>query len=947
MQAVSAAYAAQVEAGSQAPAARVSIDWLRTSEGPYYTPDTGDFEGGLGSWTGTGSNPPTLTTSTTGACVSGAAHMVVTLPTGFGSVTSSLTPGLPLRLLISGQVYTASVWVLVPTGVTPFDFGGQGAAEVIGRLPTTTINDVYQQLYVTFRAGTGNVPLLSPAGATTAGQTISVDDFRFYRGPLTPTVGGYTPADFDEINTRRSISGGLPAEVTLTSGVSTATATIGLTGVPTDNALTAGVLYSPYQPGNTRVQVEGTPVRVEAGQNINGVPELFTVLDGQIRDLSVSAGSDGTTASMGVVDKQSRFGFVPVLDQMVGNDPVIPASGLPQKPGLDVQRVVDEVARQAGYYASPPTRAQALVSATLHGSAWPEVGTLRTASYWDSVSTSTAFPVRFAPARFALGMEEQVTNFAGQNNLAQWSFTPQNQNNLDHMYYEGWHYLTPTLNDDLGAVYETAGITRRIFWRMDGTGKLGLHWSRNGVAYADSFPTAAQVSTSGWQYVAWHITYDSPNTTIRIRVGATLDTIVTATPSTFTGSAVGVLAVYNHGSEAVQLTAEPYSASMFNDGFVPNSVLEPGLSELTAVPPLASGTDGRTILQDIANATAAVALLDEPGVFRYWNRQHWATAPAATTIQRTLRASVPLKTATVEQLADRIRTIVRATVTPLRITAATVQPILAEVKAVPARGSLAVSVDLSPNQGYQVGTTTGIIPSGGAIINGLSGYRAARRFDGSGGEIANLTMTVASAADSVTVTWTNPNAYPAWLVTPSAAGYPAGSVGLPAADLVLRLITATAQASDTTDTSPSAVLVEYRDEQAIADLGGSPAGERPIVLDASPWLQSTDDGYRLVRDLGYLVARPCPQLSSVQILADPALQLGDLVLLADDSAVPGRGSATGINDLFWVVGVSGRHTATEATQDLTLRPVVPPGSLLFRDAGMPDRSTLDGRWHLA
>lgn len=995
MQTVSDAYAAQLDRGEQAPIGRITADWYRwnTQHTPLVT----------GAPTHTPATVLAAASSITVAVPGGVNTYDVLIAYLYLETTNTVTPpnGWTLKDTVSvtgAEAHTLRVfWHRAQareSGVYQFTWTGAAVCEIIVARHTciATQGDPFDATNIAARSSDStvtpgvSVTTLGPdrllcwaatafnGGAFTGPPGFAVDSSSTFvvaaahlaqpdPGGTGSLVGSYTSSsfstawvgaliprpvppptvvEFGEVTVQRSITSDLPGEVTLLSGVSTATATIALTGASTDNARHAGVLYSPYQPGNLGAQAEGTPVTVELGQTVNGIPERFTVMDGQIRTLQVAAGSDGTRGSAQVVDQQRRLKFVPALDLMVGDDPVIPASGLPQKPGLDVQRVVDEVARQAGYYASPPTRRLAILSATLHGSAWPEVGALRTASYWDSVSTSTAYPVRFAPGRFALATEDQPTNLTGPQNFAQWTFTAnQSQGDGQTMFWEGWIYLSAATNDDLGAVYEPAGITRRIFWRADGTGKIGLHWSRNGAAFADSYTPAARIVGTGWNYIAWHITYGAINSTIRIRVNGTTDTITTATPSAYAAPGVGGMAVYNHGHEAVQCTTEVYSAAMFNDGFVPTAVLEPGLSELVATPPLPADITGQQILQDIAAATSGVALLDEPGLLRFWNRRHWVAAPAASTIQRTLRASVPLKTATVQQSTDRIRTIVRAAASPYRITAAQVIWSLGEYLRIPAHGTLVQLVDLGDNQGYQVDTATGVMPSGGALVNGHSAYRAARNQDGTGGEITNLSMTVEPAATQIRVTFANPNGYPAWLVTPSS-GYPAAEIGTPTADLVGRLITTAGTASDTgAGVAASTVLTEWRDEQAIADLGGAPDGERALTLPASPWLQSSNDAYQLIRDIGYSVSRPCPQLSSVQILADPALQLGDLVLVADDSA------ATGINDPFWIVGSTLRQTATEAVQDLELRPVAPPGSVLFRDIGLPTRSTLDGRWHLA
>lgn len=746
---------------------------------------------------------------------------------------------------------------------------------------------------------------------------------------------------FDSVTVDRAITSDLAPEVTLISGVTAATATVGLTGVPGDNTVTAGALYSPYRTESalSGIDVEGTPATVQLGLQVlpdPAPPEVFPQITGRLRDMQITTDATGSSASVQIVDAREDFRFTPRFPVAVGNDPVIPPSGLPQKPGLDVQWVVDQIARQAGYYASPPDRDSLVCAATMHGSAVPHVGTLRTAFYWDGVSTSTAYPVRFSPGRFALASTGAPLVSGQPYNTAQWFFSAnQPQGDNTSMLYEAWHYLTPTHNDELGGIYDSTGINRRIIWRTDGAGHLGLQWSRDGITYVTNYPATARITTTGWVYVGWHILYGNVDTTIHIRVGNVTDTIIQATPTSWTGTAGGA-STYWWGTEAVQVTTEPYTADaqMWNNTFVPNATLEPGLSELVAMPPLTSGTEAWSILQDIAKATAGVVMTDEAGVFRMWNRRHFGTASASTSIQRTLRASVPLESITVQRLADRIRNIIRATVTPFQIPAASVIWSSSETIVVPARTEVVRWVDLSPNQGYQIDTSSAIIPSGGALTNGKSGYRASRRQDGTGGAVTNVVMTITPFADSVKIAWYNPNGFPAWLVTPSS-GYPAAEIGQPAAELVGRLVTQNAAATDTgTAIASTSVTVEYRDTMSITDYG-----ERPLTLDGSVWMQNGVDALALAQDVGFAISRPCPQLSSVPIIADPSLQLGDLVLLTDESG------ATGINDPFWIVGISTTQNATEAAQALTLRPVARPGALLFAELGIPDRSTLDGRWN--
>lgn len=1005
MQTSTTLYQQQMQRGEQAPAGRVEIDWYRWNAQHSPLPAVVTQEPTAGSVVDSTISVAVPEGVTTNDVVVVSLYLettaAVTAPTGFVQKSTIACTG--------GEAHTLRVyWRRAPareSGVYTFTWTGSVLADAVAQRVTgcITTGDPFEAVATAQRSSdattTPNVSLTTlgeyrllcwvgtafnanaftaPTGFSFEGVSLThqcaayvVQDSRGPTGNVSSTLSSTSNAtawlgalipkaakppqdvDFEQVTVERSITGGLPPEVTLTTGISTTTATVDLIGNPKDNTQHPGVLYSPYQATLfATVQVEDTPATVELGQQINGTPELFSQLVGRVRDgRVVGPTADGASASVQLVDESARFHFPPSLPLVVGNDPLIPPSGLPQKPGLELQWVVDQIARQGGYYASPPVRDKCILSATLHGSAWPEVGTLRTASYWDGSSTSTAFPIRFAQGKYALATEDQPSYLtAPAYNLTQWEFGEdtagnlvQTQGDTDRMYYEAWHYLSPTHNDVISAVYDSTFTTRRIFLRTDGAGHVGLNWSRNGAAYSLDYPATARITTTGWHYIAYTIFYGAGTTTIRIRVDGNLDTLTPATPSAYAPPGLGGVVLYTTGTEALQVTTEGYSTTFpFNDAFVPTAALEPGLSELTAMPPLPADGDAQGLLQDIAKAVAGTVLLDERGLFQFWNRRHWGAAgTAAGSVQKTIRATTALETATIERVADRIRTVVRATVSPFRVTPLTAIPVSSVAESIRGRGTLVKLVDMSPQQFWQVETTTGTIPSGGALINGLSGYRVARNQDGTGGLVQALTMTVQPSANVVRVSWHNPNSFRVWLVTPAGMGYPAGSVGQPAADIVARLVTATAATADTSVETAATILTEYRDEQAIADLGGSPSGERPLTLDPTVWLQNADDGQELVRDLGYVMSRPCPQLSGVQVILDATLQIGDMVRVLDDSG------QTGLNDPYWVTGIICRQSADEATQTLTLRPVGPPGTLLPLELGMADRATLDGRWLLA
>lgn len=749
--------------------------------------------------------------------------------------------------------------------------------------------------------------------------------------------GNYTTADVASVTVDRTIVSDLPSEVTLISGTTAAVTNLELTGSPTDPASDAGMLYSPYQTASPlyRVNTEGAPATVEMGLQVGDSQEYLTQMVGQMRDLTVTATADGAQVSAQLVDGRQDFRFTPVLPVVVGDDV---AGGL--QPGLDAVWFVSAIARQAGYDAVPPLQTvnvaateSLLLSATLHGSAAPDPLCDSTLA---SAGTSQGDLLQFGAGAFTLGvLPDPVDGGAGVATYTSIvSFTLNDPGATDYLLVEMW--CQPTTSS-----YPTGDV---VVSEPTGSHR-GVRLCNNGTNYILRIVGAASIDITGpvvanptqWHYVAAYVRFDPTSAmTVKWNVDGATSTVtagsITSVGGPFT-STLSTIHTYNamEGVQVVRRYNQP--TPVWSWPFTPTAVLEASLSQLTATPALPSASDAWTIVQDIARAVAGMVMLDERGVFQFWNRHHLGTATASTTTQRTIRASVPVTGMTVQRLADRIRNIVRVGVTPYQVGALSTVYALTDIVSIPSGGTWTRFVDFSPAQVYSIVTSVIVIPSGGALAAGQSGFRAARSQAGVT-EVRNLGMTIIPGANSVTITVTNPNPYAVWLVSPSGSGYPTSSNGLPSLSVLGRLVTQTTTALDTTEQVPaSTVTVEYQDAYSI-----SLYGQRPVSIDASVWMQNTDDALALAQEVGFEISQPRPQWPPISIVADPALQIGDRVWLVDDSGL------TGINDPAWIIGSTIRHTSDGAVQDLTLRPIAPPGTVILDD---PDRGTLDGRWHWA
>lgn len=743
-------------------------------------------------------------------------------------------------------------------------------------------------------------------------------------------TGTKAPVRVAAVTVNRSIVSDLPDDVTLIAGHSVAQADLELAGDPNTGGATAGVLYSPYQTGAALrdVDPEGLDITVKVGITAAGQDPL-TVFAGQIRELAVDAASDGTTAFVQAFDASEGLAFTPSLPLVVADDPV---SGL--QPGLNSQYFVDGVLRQAGYYASPPVRQGGSLffafSATMHGSAaidprW-QGGTSLV-----SAGTASGGPLQFQQCKFGLGTKPDPVD--GSLGTARYAPLTLDYRTGHALVVEMW--IIPTVSSySLGDVSIRDGsntASTRI--------RIGNDGSNYFVRFADAVDVIGPAVTAPTQphYLGVFIEFSTLQVTWRIDGATTGPVVASSNPlSSGFGIQYDCLVKTFNSIEALQITDANLGAPPggWNDAYVPNAVIEPGLNDLVATPQISADATAWTVLQDIAQAEAGLVLFDETGLARFWNRAHWGTAAAANTIQRTLAATTALKTATVARTSDRVRNVIRVPITPVGVQATSVVWSLApnDFVLLPPGNSVVRVVDMTPSQVYQVDNAAGVMPTGGALVNGHSGYRAAKTKTGVG-EVTNLTMLVVADGAQIRLSWYNPNTYEVWLVTPTV-GYPAGSVGLPTAAVVGRLITSTTTAPDTGVAVPASQdIVEELWQPSIVV-----HGSRVATLSESAWRQTDTAGRSLALDTLRATAWPKPQLSKITIVGDPALQLGDRVQVRDDSSP----SQTGIDEPAWVVAKTDRFTGGDEPlfeQDLVLQLVARPRQLIL---GVVGRSELGG-----
>ena len=176
------------------------------------------------------------------------------------------------------------------------------------------------------------------------------------------TVAGVA-RDFDALTVTRELGSGLPGQVAGTDDMVAATASVDLAPLDTVSAGPSVPWRDPHRP------LLGDPVTVDLG--MDGEP--VRTLTGRV-DASHGVVSDHWRP-VDVVDFTDRLRRRISLDPLVRRHPS-PIDGTPMDMGLHPTWVTDRAARRCGFYATPPLRTEALVSAPMAGSAWPERGRL-------------------------------------------------------------------------------------------------------------------------------------------------------------------------------------------------------------------------------------------------------------------------------------------------------------------------------------------------------------------------------------------------------------------------------------------------------------------------------------------------------------------------------------------------------------------------------------------
>lgn len=673
-----------------------------------------------------------------------------------------------------------------------------------------------------------------------------------------------------------------PDEVRTVEGSAAAQLTVDLAiGDETDEARAAAAwFFSPFNANSPMAgyQRHNVPIYAEIGAEVPAGVETLRRFTGSTIDRPVQARGGAGLAAFDGRDRLRKYVELPLA---------LADEALLVKPGLNAQWVVDYVLRQNSVYASPALRSLPCLSATMHGSTFPEIGKTDGITSVYTFADDIDRPVPFEQGKFALAPRAQV----GGDELIdiRWDLDLTHTispNNGSTLFIEFWAYITPgasTINPLFGLA-DGLGFPdlKIVLTDLGSTTRVDLVHVR-GITSTPTFTQQGPTISggAGWRYIGVHVTFGTTVTT-RFRVDstttevATVDVAVVESPPFNAARFPGGIPF-----EALQVTAEAYNASMWNDAFVPTATLDPSTNELTAIPPGTAG-DSWDLLTEVAAAEYATFGFDEADLFEYRNRARWVTTEAQTQ-QAQLTAVSSVVDLDIDDGISAVRNAITVPFAPV-VVAASLGEVWAAVEKyqIPARSSLTIWANFDTAVADISGNWTF------ASNNINSWFEANTKPDGTGTDYTGgITATFeAIFANSAKIKFVNSNSSTRYLVDAS---------GEPSVHIVGRSVT-------TPDTGSAAPIAT--DDGSIAKYR-----YRPLTVPDNRWRQTNSVAAGLAGDLLGELKVPRPTIKNLRIVGDPRLQLGDRV------GVEVLGSV-GLNGDYWITGCRDEFDRTAGYQQV-------------------------------
>lgn len=694
------------------------------------------------------------------------------------------------------------------------------------------------------------------------------------------------------------VTSSLPDNVSLVAGYSAVQLEVGLSGLLSQGDGVAKIegqdaywLCNPNDPTSPmyRQTTGGLPIVFKIGlYDGDSAPELLFAFTGTTDDIVCSDG----VATIICLDNRNTITNAAVLP------PVVTAP--PENSQLTSEFVIDYLPRHSSpgqYYSWPGPHPDCKFACGFRSSIWPEVGRLYPGFVQQPVFGAGLYGTGLQSAAHLI-VYETDTPFLTTDKICL------------HMLNQGGDFAV-NINDDPNT-YQV--VFQRVFntlfiYTESPSGGISQSWT------IDPGPHEFEYS------VGWAAGSTSVTGTVWVD-GSPNAVSFTAKDARPTGRSFTITAMAGN-LEGVQFTNEPSYATYYP--FDRTLILDPGqsLNALTALPDV-SGKDAWSVLQEIATVEAAVIWFDGSGLLNFTNRQ---TIRSALSV-RTITSAQALKTLDSHVQKSACRTHIQVPVNQLQIEApATVWSASSSIN-IPGYSSTTFLAQTSTPVVNVPATDSGFMPT--SPTPGLTYWRADALPDGSAfGTATGITVDVEQlSGSSLSITVTNSNPFPVWLVNPT--GWP-GTEGSPCLVIGGQAVTSTQTAPDGSNAGGTI----YADAQwppigSGGALANKTFGAALLSVAASDWLQDLGSAQSLAADLLKELHYPKPQYQNISIVPDPRLQILDRITLQDPDL-------SQINDDVLITGIDFQISNGTYTQTIDARAFFRPGAWIL---GLVGRSEL-------
>ncbi|MFJ9161213.1 hypothetical protein ACIRPS_30935 [Streptomyces griseoviridis] len=676
--------------------------------------------------------------------------------------------------------------------------------------------------------------------------------------------------------------------------------------------VSAPALYGPWAPRSTADLARPGQSAVMGWGLAEGTAPAFR---GKVRHRAAQSATD--TVKLSALDGAERLRMSAVLPRpsggLDGNTPYGSASNWVASP----QWVVDHLLRNAGLHSAPPVRSGSLLYVSMHGGAAANVGYLKSLSGDWSRWTKTNAPWECAVQGTTAGTTKATYAPA---------LRPVNRGHTNGLWYELFIDTTglPTSGDrsidltlewvangassvyaNLRADFATGQVIAACGANTDPAKNSSLTWTVPTMQTArGTFHLAYWLTTSSSGVPTFEGVMQYPGSGGIILTPSTPPG-ATVGPATLGGISLRLGALRVESLQVSQLTAKPTTVPDItqNGQWNKTATLDVPDIPLRVIPPV-SGSVWDVITQ-IARATLATAEFDAAGVFRWRNRSRWDTAP--TTASVTVTSERELASLTITEEIDACRNYCQVNWQDWSKvkadTLASKQAINVISIAPGATASIVWTIGDEELDTAPPNTYTDVLPDCIRFVNANT--------DSAAVVYGAVEVGTTRGDGTLTLSMRNRSASTVWLRGKTTSG------------LSLSMITP----STTPGVSPSA---HYNAAWNTASQAAY--GVQSYTHDPGGWVQDDVSAVSLATALRTAGAWPCPLLGNVDVLADPRVQLGDVVRVRDTTGAT-------LDTLAWVIGIRTTGGPEGVRQTLTLRGAAFNG--VPTDSGLTPDSPVD------